>query len=103
MKAECWYCGCPSGIAKHGMIYLHQKCFEEITDMNDKIEFAVKYAKGEMPRVLANGNRQGYESFERFLVAMDDFQRRWKNTTELIKKLTSPVTAEKSDNGENKR
>ncbi len=90
MKAKCWYCEVPDGIAKHGMIYLHPKCFDEITDMNDKIEFAIKYAKGEMPRVLASGNKQGYESFEKFLVGVDDFSRRWANTEKLIKSLTNP-------------
>lgn len=90
MKAECWWCGDPEGIAKHGMIYLHPKCFNEITDMNDKIEYAVKYAKGEMPRVLANGDKQGYKSLEKFLIAIDDFSRRWENTEKLIKSLTNP-------------
>lgn len=95
MKAECWWCGDPEGIASHGMIYLHQKCFDKITDMNDKIEYAVKYAKGEMPRVLANGDKQGYASIEKFLVAMDDFHRRWENTTKLIASLTKSCNGTK--------
>jgi hypothetical protein len=89
MKAECWWCGDPTGIAKHGMIYLHQKCFDEITDNNDNIEYCVKYAKGELPKFKENGDREGYESFTKFLISVQDFQRRWKNTTELIKKLSS--------------
>jgi hypothetical protein len=91
MKAECWYCGNPQGIAKHGMIYLHQECFYEICDNNDNIEYCIKYAEGELPKYKENGDRIGYESFRNFLVSMQDFQKRWKNTTELIKKLCSPV------------
>ena len=87
-KAKCIWCEVPDSIAKHGMYYLHKECFEQITDMNDKIEFAVKYAKAEMPRVLASGNKQGYESFEKFLIGVDDFSRRWANTEKLIKELS---------------
>lgn len=86
-KVECYYCGDPTFIAKHGMIYLHVKCFEEITDMNSQIEYCIKYAKGELPKFRENGDRIGYESFRQFLISMQDFQRRWKNSSELIKKL----------------
>lgn len=90
MKAECWWCGDPTGIAKHGMIYLHKDCFEEITDVAGNIEYCVKYANGELPKFKANGDREGYENFTKFLTAMLDFQRRWKNTEALIKKLSHP-------------
>jgi len=89
MKAECWWCGDPQGIAKHGMIYLHRKCFDAITDHNDDLEYCVKYAKGELPKFKANGDREGYESFKAFLISMHDFRRRWKNTENLIAKLTN--------------
>ena len=87
MRAECFYCGNPTFIAKHGLIYLHKECFEEITDTQGQIEFCVKYVKGELPKFMANGDRIGYESFEKFLISMQDFQKRWKHTTKIIKML----------------
>ncbi len=86
-KAECWWCGDPQSIAKHGMIYLHQKCFDEITDANGDIEAAMEFARGERPRVLANGDKQGYEALEKYLVEMQSFRRRFENTKALIQKL----------------
>lgn len=87
VKAECIWCGSPSKVGPQGMFYIHEKCLFEVDDMKDKFEFAKKYAVGQMPRTLANGDKQGYATFEKFLAACDDFNRRWENTTNLIKQL----------------
>ena len=88
MKAQCWWCEDGSNFGPRGMVYLHLKCFEEITDICKEIEYATKYAKGEMPRVLKSGNKQGYKYIERFLVACEDFKQTWNKRMEIIKTLT---------------
>jgi hypothetical protein len=54
-------------------------------DIHDKIENVAEYMKGTLPRLAENGNKIGYDSAEQFLVAMDDFNRIWKNTMNLLR------------------
>lgn len=89
VRAECIWCGDPEGTTKSGLLWIHRKCFEEITDRNSDIEAAVEFAKGERPRVLANGDKQGHEAIERFLVEMQEFRQKYVNTVALIKKLSN--------------
>jgi len=85
-KRFCFWCQTGT-LRPNQMLSLHQDCFFKALDVRDKIDFAVKYAKGEMPKILENGDRRGYESFEKFLVAMDDFNRKWKNFEKIIEKM----------------
>jgi len=87
MKAWCIWCEDGEQQPKSGMVWIHAKCFQELMDIHRDIEEVKKYMKGEMPRIMASGDRQGYESVERFLIAMDDFRRRWANSMEYIAKI----------------
>jgi len=87
VRAECIWCGDPQGTTKNGLLWIHRKCFEEITDCCSDIKAAVEFAKGERPRVLANGDKQGYEAIEQFLVEMQAFRKKYACTVALIKKL----------------
>jgi hypothetical protein len=91
-KAQCWWCDTPTtnSMPKHGMIYLHKECFNEITDMNQSLESILQYMKGYRPK-----HEKDYPTIEVYIQEMKDFQRRWKNTQELIKKLSNPETVEK--------
>jgi hypothetical protein len=87
VRAECIWCGDPEGTTKHGLLWIHRHCFEEISDRNSDIKAAIEFAKGERPRVLANGDKQGYEAIEQFLVEMQVFRKKYAGTVALIKKL----------------
>ena len=83
---KAWCIWCEMGpMPPHGYYWIHPECFETMHDIGSNIEMVEKYMKGEMPRILANGNRQGYESVERFLVEMEDFNRRSRNILKLFK------------------
>ena len=84
MKKWCIWCEMGS-MPKDGYVWIHEECFERMHNIGSNIEMVEKYMRGEMPRILANGNRQGYESVERFLVEMEDFDRRSSNVRRLIK------------------
>lgn len=88
MKAWCIWCqtgSLPNPLSEKEMVWIHTKCFEQLMDVRDKIENVTEYMKGTLPKLAENGNKIGYDSAEQFLVAMDDFNRRWKNTMKLIK------------------
>ena len=95
MKAECWWCGCPSTIAKHGMIYLHPACFNEIVDAADDIEVAVEYAKGLRPKVKKNDDVVGYASLVQYLVEMQSFRHKFAKVVEQMKILEQKGVSEK--------
>jgi len=76
-----------NGQPKEGMFWIHESCFQELMDVHNKIESVEKYMKGELPKLTKKGNRLGYESVERFLIAMDDFNRRWNNSMKLIREI----------------
>jgi len=61
----------------------------EAFDTHNKIKVAVKFAKGEMPKLLASGDKMGYQSFSNFLLELDDFNRRWNNSMELLNEVYS--------------
>ena len=82
-KAECWWCGDPTGIAKHGMIYLHEECFNEITDMNGNVEAVKEYLEGRRP-----AHENASPTAEKFLEAMAVWARQCEGTKQLIKKLS---------------
>lgn len=87
MKAWCIWCEMGSTKPRDGMLWIHEHCFLELDDVRNRIKMVEKYLRGEMPRILKNGDKRGYESVEKFLVAMDDFNRRWNNSMKLIKEL----------------
>lgn len=94
-RAECIWCGDPEGTTKNGLLWIHRRCFEEITDCCGDIKAAVEFAKGERPRVLANGDNQGHEAIEKYLICMQEFRQKYTNTVALIKKLQSNESHEK--------
>lgn len=96
VRAECIWCGDPEGTTKNGLLWIHRKCFEEITDRNNDIEAAIEFAKGERPRVKANGDKQGHEALEKFLIEMQEFRQKYDSTVLLIKKLqNNPIQEQK--------
>jgi hypothetical protein len=88
VRAECIWCGDPTSTPKHGLLWIHRKCFEEITDCCGDIKAAMEFVRGERPRVLANGDKKGHEAIEKYLIEMQDFRQRWTHVEALIKKLT---------------
>lgn len=88
MKAWCIWCqtgSLPNPLSEKEMVWIHTECFEQLMDIHNKIEQVTEYMKGTLPRLAENGNKIGYDSVEQFLVAMDDFNRRWKNTMNLLR------------------
>ena len=85
-KKYCMWCetGSVNPNTINPMVSLHLDCFTEITSIASDIESVTKYLKGEMPRLNKAGRRLGYESVEAFLISMQDFDRRWKNSMKLI-------------------
>ena len=81
---------------KSDMVWIHEHCFVELLDVHDKIEHVTEYMKGTLPRLNTEGTKIGYESVERFLVAMDDFNRKWANSMKLIDKLSSAGLSQRS-------
>lgn len=88
VKAECIWCEDPVSTPKHGLLWIHRKCFQEITDCCCDIKVAIEFARGERPRIKANGDKEGYEALEKFLVEMQSFRAKWERAEALIKKLT---------------
>jgi hypothetical protein len=88
VRAECIWCGDPDGTTKHGLLWIHRTCFEEITDCCQDIKAVVEFAKGERPRILANGDKEGYEALEKYLIEMQAFRQRYDNVAALLKKLS---------------
>lgn len=91
---KCFWCESTTMTEKQALsdnpkIVLHEKCFMEIMHVHDKIEMAVEYLQGRLPRLAANGNKIGYDTIELCLKSMDDFDKRWAKKMELIKQLTS--------------
>ena len=86
MTSWCIWCETRTCKPPKGKFWIHEKCFFELDDVRNKIKTVEKYLKGELPRIKENGDMQGYESVEKFLVSMDDFNRRWTNLTKLIEK-----------------
>jgi len=82
----CIWCETRNRKPPKGKFWIHEKCFFELDDTRNKIKTVEKYLKGELPRILENGDKRGYESVEKFLVSMDDFNRKWTNLMELIEK-----------------
>lgn len=87
-RAECIWCGYPEGTTKSGLLWIHRKCFEEITDCCGDIKVAIEFAKGERPRIKANGDREGYEALEKYLIEMQAFRQKFTRTVALIQKLS---------------
>lgn len=88
MKAYCIWCENSDSRGPRGLFYIHQECFFKISDMNDSIKYAMKYAKGELPKLKANGDQEGYDNFAKWLEAMGAFQQQWVGVVEKIKRLT---------------
>jgi len=100
MKAQCIWCEDSDSQGPRGLYYIHQKCFFEISDMNSSIEYAMKYAKGELPKIKANGDQEGYDNFAKWLQAMSTFQKQWAGVAEKIKKLSALENTAKAQEGQ---
>ena len=98
MKKWCIWCQMGS-MPKDGYVWIHEECFEKMHSIGSNIEMVEKYMKCEMPRIKSNGDRQGYESIEKFLVAMDDFNRRSRNIMKLIKSVRQGTPLEPLEQG----
>ena len=82
---KAWCMWCETGQEpKHKYLWIHPECFEQITSIASNLETIEKYLKGEMPRISKNGNKLGRDTVEQFLIAMNDFDRRWRNSRKLI-------------------
>lgn len=91
MKSWCIWCeegNYPPAIKnKEPMVWIHADCFEKLLDTHDQIEMAVKYTQGLMPYLSESGHKVGYKNFEEFLLGCEEFNRKWNNTKELIKRI----------------
>lgn len=76
-------------LADNPKISLHLKCFEQITQIHNKIEMAIKYLEGRLPFLATNGNKVGYDTVELCLKAMDDFDKQWAKKMKIIRQLYS--------------
>jgi hypothetical protein len=85
-KAWCIWCELGEQ-PKHGYYWIHPECFEKLYSIQSNIKMVEKYLNGEMPRILSNGDKRGYESVESFLTEMADFDRRSRNVMKLIKSM----------------
>jgi hypothetical protein len=87
MKAWCIWCedgeNYPKSFAKNNMLWIHEKCFNEITDMRSKIDGVREFMEGKRPYK----NRSDYETVEKFLSEMGSFAKRFDNSAALIKSL----------------
>lgn len=84
MKAWCIWCE-TGGVPSHGYYWIHPECFERMEAIAGQIETVTKYLKGELPRIIANGDKRGRDTVEQFLVDAYDFERRSRNVFKLIK------------------
>jgi len=82
---KAWCIWCETGQEpKHGYLWIHSECFEQITRIASNLETIEKYLKGEIPRITKKGNKLGRDTVEQFLIDMYDFDRRWRNSMKLI-------------------
>jgi len=70
--------------ARNGMVWIHESCFLEITDLLGDIKHI---------RALLDGKEPGPkgDTIEDFLKRTEDFKKRWNNSMELIEKLKKRV------------
>ena len=78
MKAFCIWCEMGDSHAPKGYFWIHQKCFEEITDAQND----VKYIK---QHYIQMG--EDCKKMEAFFDRMENFRQRWGGSMKIIKKM----------------
>ena len=66
---------------KNGIVWIHEKCFFEITEMVSDIKKVKKILEGKLEKW------EHPDTVVSFLKRMDDFRRRWEGSMRLIGKL----------------
>ena len=90
-KAWCIYCEMGQ-MPGHGYYWIHPECFERMEAIAEQVQTVNKYLKGELPKITAQGNKQGCDTVEQFLVDSYDFERRSRNVFKLIKAHREGIT-----------
>ena len=94
-KAWCMWCEMgdqyPPMYKRNGMVWIHESCFLEITDLKGEIKHI---------RALLDGKEPGPkgDTIESFLERTEDFKKRWNKSMELIERLKKSEQKE-SDTG----
>jgi hypothetical protein len=90
MTATCVWCNktakgeigsMEQAMTKNGMLYMHQACFSEATDMPDIINL--------VHQILTEGkDKYGNDDVIEFIQRMNRFKRRWEGSMKLVSMLT---------------
>ncbi len=79
---HCVWCDGEADFGKD-MMYIHKKCYFELTDVASEIEGIKEFIEGKRP----NKNLPD-DTIEKFLERMEDFRVKWSNSMKLIKEIT---------------
>jgi len=87
MKAWCIWCEdgdrYPPMYKRNGMVWIHEKCANQLMDINQDIKSIKEMLKGVHPRNKKEKDR--LKVVVDFIKDMEDFRKRWDNTIKMIK------------------
>lgn len=96
MTATCIWCGKtadgkqggigPQNYAKNGMLYIHQACLSELSNLPDEVNHVYQ--------ILTEGkDKYGNDDALEFIQRMQRFKRRWEGSMKLVASLTKEPSA----------
>lgn len=81
-KAWCTWCENGEYIAKHGYLWICEKCVNELTDNHEHIKSIYEILKGTHPRNKKEENK--IDTVLKYIKDMEEFTRKWDNTMKMF-------------------
>lgn len=85
VKAWCCWCDMPGDVAKHGYLWIHEQCVDELMDISSDLKSIREMLQGMHPR--NEKDKDKLNVIYKFINDMNAFRNRWKKMVEIIENI----------------